>query len=85
VQAEPQQSDEFSNFFADDIHAQDTSSRPQIELKALRTGVAQSRNLLGQTAATIGFGLDSIFGSPDKHQPNESSIILRSGVRFEQN
>ncbi|MFG1488491.1 hypothetical protein ABMA58_04520 [Oceanospirillum sp. HFRX-1_2] len=83
--SEPQKNDEFDNFFADETPPQNTENRPQIELKALRTGVAQSRNLLGQTAATIGFGLDSIFGSPDKHQPNESSIILRTGVRFEQN
>jgi len=74
-----------NNFFADASGSQNTGNRPKIELQALRTGVAQSRNLLGQTAATIGFGLDSIFGSPDKHQPNESSIILHTGVRFEQN
>jgi len=51
----------------------------------LKSGVAQSRNLLGQTAATIGIGLDSIFGSPDKSQPNESTFLLRSGIRHNRN
>lgn len=61
-----------------------SASLPDNQIGLLKSGVAQSRNLLGQTAATIGVGLDSIFGSPDKGQPNESSIILRSGIRFEQ-
>lgn len=79
--------EEYNNFFSkkDNNAAVNDPNRPQIELKSLKTGVAQSRNLLGQTAATIGFGLDSIFGSPDKNQPNESSIILRSGIRFDEN
>lgn len=55
---------------------------PKLDLTLVKSGVAQSRNLLGQTAATVGVGLDSVFGSPDKNQPNESSIILRSGIRF---
>lgn len=56
---------------------------PLLPLPLLETGVAQSRNLLGQTASSIGIGLDSIFGAPDKNQPNESSIIVRTGLRFE--
>lgn len=55
-----------------------------IELKVVKKGVAQSRNLLGRTASTIGLGLDSLFGSPDKDQPNESAITLSSGFKFDE-
>ncbi|OOV88840.1 hypothetical protein BTA35_0205065 [Oceanospirillum linum] len=53
------------------------------EFELIRKGVAQSRNLLGQTASTIGFGLDSLFGAPNKNQPNESAITLRSGLEIQ--
>ena len=56
---------------------------PVQDFQLIKTGVAQGRNLLGQTAAVLGIGLDSIFGSPDKNQPNESSIIIRTGIQFD--
>ncbi len=55
-----------------------------IQLKVVKKGVAQSRNLLGITASTIGLGLDSLFGSPDKDQPNESAITLNTGFKFDE-
>lgn len=54
------------------------------QLKTLKKSVAQSRNLLGQTASAIGIGLDSLFGSPDKSQANESTILLKSGVKLDE-
>lgn len=50
--------------------------------KAIQKPVVQSRNLLGKAASTIGFGLDSLFGSPDRFQPNESVITSHTGIRF---
>lgn len=69
---------------AEKSYPQETSqpeNKNSLEFKIVKESVAQSRNLLGQTASTIGFGLDSLFGSPDKNQPNESAITLRSGLK----
>ncbi len=55
---------------------------PQVsaEPSPLPPAVIQSRDLLGNTASAIGIGLDSLFSSPDKDQPNQSTMIIRSGI-----
>lgn len=49
----------------------------------LPSELAQSRDLLGNTATAIGMGLDSLFGTPDKNRSNRSTLILRSGIFFD--
>lgn len=49
----------------------------------LPSGVAQSRDLLGNTATAIGTGLDSLFGTPDTSRSNRSSLIFRTGIFFD--
>jgi len=46
----------------------------------LPDNIMDGRNLLGETANTIGNTLDSLFGAPDKNQINDSVLILRSGI-----
>ncbi|OPX56498.1 hypothetical protein SAMN02745127_01867 [Oceanospirillum multiglobuliferum] len=68
--------------WSNDVYAEENAQPPQIR-SVFSSGVAQSRNLLGQTAASIGIGLDSLFGSPDRSQQNESTLILQSGFFFD--
>lgn len=46
----------------------------------LPDSVSNSRNLLGETANSIGNSLDALFGAPDKNQVNDSVLIVRSGL-----
>ncbi len=60
-----------------------TGNTPSSEVSALSSGVAQSRDLLGNTATAIGTGLDSLFGTPDTARSNRSSLIFRTGIFFD--